>query len=120
MATASPFDDLQGAELVDVSLHGARFVRADLSDVVMRAVDVFRADVDAPWLADGGSFLVNGVDVVPLVKAELDRRFPGRAGPGDVRRTRPACARRGPTSSAPGPPQWNASPPCRRARSRNP
>jgi hypothetical protein len=27
------------------------------------------------------SFLrVNGVDVIPLVEAELDRRFPGRAG----------------------------------------
>jgi len=80
VATASPFDDLQGAELVDVSLRGARFVRADLSDVVMRAVDLAGADLDAPWLADGGTFLVNGVDVVPLVEAELDRRFPGRAG----------------------------------------
>jgi hypothetical protein len=25
-----------------------------------------------------GSLIVNGVDVVPLVEAELDRRFPGR------------------------------------------
>jgi hypothetical protein len=29
---------------------------------------------------DGESFLrVNGVDVIPLVEAELNRRFPGRA-----------------------------------------
>jgi hypothetical protein len=61
-------------------LRGARFVRADLSGVVMRAVDVQGADIDAPWLFDGDSFLrVNGVDVIPLVDAELDRRFPGRA-----------------------------------------
>ena len=37
-------------------------------------------EVDSPWLLEGdGTFLVNGVDVVPLVDAELDRRFPGRA-----------------------------------------
>ncbi|HEY1487829.1 MAG TPA: DinB family protein, partial [Micromonosporaceae bacterium] len=50
-----------------------------LSGVVMRAVDVSGADIDAPWLFDGESFLVNGVDVIPLVDAELNRRFPGRA-----------------------------------------
>lgn len=65
---------------VDVDLRGARFVRADLSGVVMRAVDVAGADIDAPWLLDGENvLLVNGVDVVPFVEAELDRRFPGRA-----------------------------------------
>lgn len=80
VTTANPLDSLQGSEFIDVSLRGARFVRADLSDVVMRAVDLAGADVDAPWLAEGGSFVVNGVDVVPLVEAELDRRFPGRAG----------------------------------------
>ena len=44
------------------------------------------ADIDAPWLSDGDSFLrVNGVDVIPFVEAELNRRFPGRAerGAGD-------------------------------------
>lgn len=46
----------------------------------MRGVDVAGADIDAPWLLDGESVLrVNGVDVVPLVEAELNRRFPGRA-----------------------------------------
>ncbi|MBD8061881.1 DinB family protein [Actinomycetaceae bacterium Sa1BUA1] len=36
-------------------------------------------EVDSPWLLEeDGTFLVNGVDVVPLVDAELDRRFPGR------------------------------------------
>ena len=66
-------------EFVDADLRGARFVRADLSDAVMRGVLVQGADIDAPWLLDGESSLhVNGVDVAPLVDAELDRRFPGR------------------------------------------
>lgn len=80
MATFSRSDDLRGAEFVGADLSGARFVGADLSGVVMRAVDVSRGDIDAPWLFDGGSFLrVNGVDVIPFVEAELNRRFPGRA-----------------------------------------
>jgi hypothetical protein len=80
MATANRSDDRQGPEFVDADLRGARFMRADLSGVVMRAVDVSGADIDAPWLSEGESSLyVNGVDVAPLVEAELDRRFPGRA-----------------------------------------
>src|SRR5881409_55275 len=80
MATFSGSDELQRAEFVDADLRGARFVRADLSDVVMRGVDVQGADIDAPWLLEaGGSLLVNGVDVAPLVEAALNRRFPGRA-----------------------------------------
>ena len=80
MATFTRSDDLQGAEFVDADLRGARFVGADLSGVVMRGVHVGGADIDAPWLFDGESFLrVNGVDVIPLVEAELNRRFPGRA-----------------------------------------
>ncbi len=80
MARFTRSDDLQEAQFVGTNLRGAQFLRADLSGVVMRGVDVAGADIDAPWLADGDSFLrVNGVDVVPLVEAELDRRFPGRA-----------------------------------------
>ena len=75
MATAfTRSDDLQGAEFIDADLRGARFVGADLSGVVMRGVEVRDADIDAPWLANGESFLrVNGVDVIPLVEAELNR-----------------------------------------------
>jgi hypothetical protein len=80
MATFTGSDELQGAEFVDADLRGARFVRADLSGVVMRAVDVSGADIDAPWLfEDESSLRVNGVDVIPLVEAELNRHFPGRA-----------------------------------------
>ena len=73
-------DDLRGAKFVEADLRGARFVGADLSGVVMRGVEVQGADIDAPWLFEGESFLrINGVDVIPFVEAELNRRFPGRA-----------------------------------------
>jgi hypothetical protein len=66
-------------QFVDEDLRGARFTRSLLSGAVMRGVDVQGADVDAPWLSDeGAAFVVNGVDVAPLVEAELNRRFPGR------------------------------------------
>jgi uncharacterized damage-inducible protein DinB len=45
----------------------------------MRGVQVEEADIDAPWLPESAYFRVNGVDVIPYVEAELDRRFPGRA-----------------------------------------
>ena len=67
-------------EFVDTDLRGARIVRSDLSGTVMRAVDVTDVDIDSPWLFNGTStLLVNGIDVVPFVDAELDRRFPGRS-----------------------------------------
>ncbi|HSO65306.1 MAG TPA: DinB family protein, partial [Ornithinibacter sp.] len=81
MADPSQPDGVPEVTFVDVNLRGARFVRSDLSGAVMRAVDVAGADIDAPWLLDGESVLrVNGVDVAPFVEAELNRRFPGRAG----------------------------------------
>ena len=81
MATFTRSDDLEGAEFTDVDLQGARFVGCDLSGAVMRGVEVSGADIDAPWLLEGGehSLLVNGVDVAPYVESELNRRFPGRA-----------------------------------------
>jgi hypothetical protein len=80
MTTFSRSDDLRGARFVDVDLRGARFVGADLSGVVMRGVELQRVEIDSPWLFDRENVLfVNGVDVLPLVEAELNRRFPGRA-----------------------------------------
>jgi len=68
------------ARFVDTDLRGARFVRADLSGAVLRGVDVQGVDIDAPWLVEqDASLVVNGVDVAPLVEAELDCRNPGRA-----------------------------------------
>jgi hypothetical protein len=80
MATFGRSDNLRGAQFVDADLRGAQFVRSDLSSVVMRGVDVQRADIDSPWLFEADNSLsVNGIDVVPFVEAELNRRFPGRA-----------------------------------------
>ena len=67
-------------QFVDADLAGARFTGCSLAGAVMRGVDVDRLEIDAPWLTeDGGSLVVNGVDVAPLVDAELDRRLPGRS-----------------------------------------
>ena len=77
MAAARP-EDQPPVVFVDADLRRARFVRTDLSSAVMRAADVTGADVDAPWFLDGGTLHVNGVDVVPFVEAELNRRSPGR------------------------------------------
>jgi hypothetical protein len=79
MATFTGSDDLRGAEFRGADLTAARFVEADLSGVVMRGVEMQRADIDAPWLVHGEYFRINGVDVIAYVEAELDRRFPGRA-----------------------------------------
>ena len=69
-----------GKEFVDADLSGARFVRSDLSSAVMRGVQLNGADIEAPWLLESGNSLhINGIDVVPYVDAELNRRFPGRA-----------------------------------------
>ncbi len=67
-------------EFVDRDLSGARFERCDLSGAVLRGVVVQSVEIDSPWLLeDGGSLVVNGVDVAAHVDAELDRRFPGRS-----------------------------------------
>ena len=81
MATFARSNDLRGAEFIGADLRGARFAEADLSGVVMRGVNADGVDIDDPFLCDGESYLrVNGVDVIPFVEAELNRRFPGRSG----------------------------------------
>ncbi len=81
MATDSDPNAKREPEFVNQDLRGARFVGSDLSGAVMRGVEITGADIDAPWLCEaGGPLFVNGVDVAPFVDAELNRRFPGRAG----------------------------------------
>jgi hypothetical protein len=61
------------------SLRGSRFIGCDFGDVVIRGSEVAGMEIESPWLCEGDSPLrVNGVNVVPLVDAELNRRFPGR------------------------------------------
>jgi DinB superfamily/Pentapeptide repeats (8 copies) len=66
--------DLSGAQLRAVDLSGARFGSVDLSGVVMRGVDLINVDIDAQI----ENLTINGVDVGPLIEAELDRRYPDR------------------------------------------
>lgn len=77
MATYLGSDDFEGATFLRSSFRGATFRSSDLSGVSMRAVEVGGLDIDSHDLAFGTLF-VNGVDVVPLVEAELNRLFPGR------------------------------------------
>ncbi|MGH3157898.1 MAG: DinB family protein, partial [Streptosporangiaceae bacterium] len=67
--------DLSGARFRVVDLSGAVIQQADLSRVVMREVDLVDVTIDG----DIQNVTVNGVDIGPLVEAELDRRYPGRA-----------------------------------------
>ena len=67
--------DLSGARLHDVDLSRARVRAAYLDGVRMTGVEV----PDLEIYGELGRVVVNGVDVVPLVEAELDRRIPERA-----------------------------------------
>ncbi len=77
MTTYSRTQEFEGATFVKASFRGATLRFSDVSGVTMRGVDVDGLDIDSHDLFFG-SLLVNGVDVVPLVEAELNRQFPGR------------------------------------------
>ena len=66
--------DLSGADLRAVDLANARFRGVDLSGVVMRGVELVNVDIDG----EIENVTINGVDIGPLVVAELDRRNPER------------------------------------------
>lgn len=77
--SASEPESLRDRTFTNRSLRGSRFVGCDLGDVVVRGSDVAGMEIDSPWLLEGNSsLLVNGVDVVPMVDAELNARFSGR------------------------------------------
>ena len=77
MTTYSGTDEFEGATFIRASLKGATLRFSDVSGMTMRGVDVDGLDIDSHDLIFG-SLYVNGVDVVPLVDAELNRQFPGR------------------------------------------
>jgi DinB superfamily/Pentapeptide repeats (8 copies) len=66
--------DLGGAQLHAVDLSGARLSGVDLTGAVLRGVEL----VDVEITGEIQSVTVNGVDIAPLVNAELDRRYPDR------------------------------------------
>ena len=75
--------DYEGAEFIDLSMASATFRDVDLSGARMHGVLLFNADIDGA--IDG--LRVNGVEVMPLIEAELDRLHPERL------RLRPAYTR---------------------------
>jgi hypothetical protein len=77
MTTYSNTDEFEGATFVRASFKGASIRRSDVRGLTMHSVDVDGLDIDSHDLFFG-TLYVNGVNVVPLVEAELNRLFPGR------------------------------------------
>ena len=87
--------DLNGARFERVSLRSASFSQVHLNDARLRRVDLTGAEVtsaklhhvklhgvelyDVDITGDLNNVIVNGVDIAPLVEAELNRRDPERA-----------------------------------------
>jgi len=67
--------DLRGSRFERVDLSGAEFRTVDLTGVVMRGVELVDVDIYGEIV----NVTVNGVDIGPLVDAELDKRCPDRA-----------------------------------------
>ncbi len=77
MTIYSGSQEFEGAAFIRTSFRGATLRSCDVSEVTMRSADVGGLDIDSHDLFFS-SLIVNGVDVVPYVDAELNRQFPGR------------------------------------------
>jgi len=75
-------EDLAGSRFEKVDLTGALFHNVDLTGAVIRGALLVNVDISG----EIQDVRINDVDVVPLIEAELDRRYPDRA------RMRPADA----------------------------
>jgi hypothetical protein len=67
--------DLAGAEFRNCNLRDVQVRGADMSGVVMRGVELANVDIYGQVM----NLIINGVDVAPLIEAELNRRHPLRA-----------------------------------------
>jgi hypothetical protein len=67
-------EDLAGAEIRGVDLTGAEIRDVDLTGARLRGVLLVGAEIDGVI----GGLTVNGIEVAPLIEAELDRRHPER------------------------------------------
>jgi hypothetical protein len=67
--------DLSESEFRSADLTRSRFRNVSMEGVVMRGVELVHVDIDG----EIDDVTINGVDVGPLIEAELDRRFPDRA-----------------------------------------
>jgi hypothetical protein len=75
--------DLSGSRFESVDLSGTEFRAVDLSRTRFRGVELVDVDISG----EIAGLRINGVDVGPLIEAELDRRHPERAA---MRPTDPA------------------------------
>jgi hypothetical protein len=74
--TGSRFErvDLSGSEFLAVNLTGSRFRGVALSGSVLRGVELGNVDING----EIENVTVNGVDIGPLIDAELNKRYPDR------------------------------------------
>jgi uncharacterized damage-inducible protein DinB len=84
LAAMSDFTDLRGREFEHADLTGARFEGVFLNGATFRECMMHQVTMRGVELADTTidgeikNLVINGVDVAPLVEAELDRRHPDR------------------------------------------
>jgi hypothetical protein len=80
--------DVRNARFTDVDMSGAEFRDVNLAGARMRGVLLFNADIDGAI----GGLRINGIEVAPLIEAELDRLHPERTRlrPGTVAEAREA------------------------------
>jgi len=77
-------EDLRGSRFDHVDLSGSEFRASDLTETRFRAVEMSRVVMRGVELVDVDihgeivNLTINGVDIGPLVNAELDRRYPDR------------------------------------------
>lgn len=81
-------DELKGARIRDSDLSGAQLRGVNLSSVTVTDAWLFNTSISGAI----GGLVINGVDVEPLIEAELDRRHPERT---ELRPTTVAGVRRG-------------------------
>jgi hypothetical protein len=67
--------DLSDSQFIAASLSGVRIRATDLHNVVMTGVELLNVSI----YGEIENVTVNGVDIGPLVEAELNRRYPDRA-----------------------------------------
>lgn len=74
--SGSRFDDVYLTDAVfhDVALTNARFKLVDLTGVTIRGAALVNVDISG----EVRDLRINGVDVAPLIEAELNRRYPDR------------------------------------------
>jgi hypothetical protein len=66
--------DLSGSVFFATDLAGSQFRGVDLSGVVMRGAELGNVDIQGEIM----NVTINGVDIGPLIDAELNRRYPDR------------------------------------------